>query len=238
MKNLADYISRRNFLRTAPAGGAALVLGNAAPPWLTAQEPQKQEQEEDVTPAEDLMREHGVLKRVLLIYDEVIRRVHAKKDFPPEAVSSAAVIIQTFIENYHEKLEEEHLFPRFRTARRLIELVEVLEAQHRAGRTVTEQILTLTTQRLLKARADQERLAQALHRFVRMYAPHEAREDTVLFPELAKIMSHSEYDALGDEFENIEHQKFGQDGFESMVEKVAVIEKQLGIYDLAQFTPQ
>ena len=30
---------------------------------------------------------------------------------------------------------------------------------------------------------------------------------------------------------------FGEDGFERMVDKVAGIEKKLGIYDLAQFTP-
>jgi uncharacterized membrane protein YphA (DoxX/SURF4 family) len=34
-----------------------------------------------------------------------------------------------------------------------------------------------------------------------------------------------------------EHELFGEDGFDSMVEKVALIEKQLDIYDLSQFTP-
>ena len=31
---------------------------------------------------------------------------------------------------------------------------------------------------------------------------------------------------------------FGEDGFEKMVDRVASIEKSLGIYDLAQFTPK
>jgi hypothetical protein len=35
-----------------------------------------------------------------------------------------------------------------------------------------------------------------------------------------------------------EHQLFGEDGFERMVERVASIEKSLGIYDLTQFTPK
>jgi hypothetical protein len=42
---------------------------------------------------------------------------------------------------------------------------------------------------------------------------------------------------LGEEFEENEHKRFGEDGFETMVNKVADIEKQLGIYELAQFTP-
>jgi hemerythrin-like domain-containing protein len=70
-----------------------------------------------------------------------------------------------------------------------------------------------------------------------MYNPHEAREDTVLFPAFRKLVSKHEYDSLGEEFENNEHKKFGEDGFEIMVNRVAEIEKSLGIYDLAQFTP-
>ncbi len=47
-----------------------------------------------------------------------------------------------------------------------------------------------------------------------------------------------EYDSLGEEFENNGHKIFGKGGFESIVEKVSDIEKTLGIYDLAQFTPK
>ena len=57
------------------------------------------------------MREHGVLKRVLLVYEEGIRRIDAKQDVPPDAVRNSAGIIRTFIEDYHEKLEEDYLFP-------------------------------------------------------------------------------------------------------------------------------
>ena len=71
-----------------------------------------------------------------------------------------------------------------------------------------------------------------------MYRPHEAREDTVLFPAFRKLVSKHEYDSLGEEFEGNEHKLFGSDGFETIVNKVAEIEKALGIYELSQFTPQ
>ena len=70
-----------------------------------------------------------------------------------------------------------------------------------------------------------------------MYEPHEAREDTVLFPARRDIVSKQEFGALGEDFEKKEHQLFGEDGFEHIVDRVAGIEKTLGIYDLAQFTP-
>jgi hypothetical protein len=73
--------------------------------------------------------------------------------------------------------------------------------------------------------------------FNTVYRPHEAREDTILFPSLRRIISKNEYFAPGEDFEDKEHKLFGEDGFEAMVEKVAGIEKQLGIYDLSKFTP-
>jgi len=80
-------------------------------------------------------------------------------------------------------------------------------------------------------------LRDLLYQFLRMYEPHEAREDTVLFPAFRKIVSKHEYDALGEDFEKKENQIFHGDAFEKNVDAVAKLEKELGIYDLAQFTP-
>lgn len=85
---------------------------------------------------------------------------------------------------------------------------------------------------------EKQKLVKLLSDFNIMYRPHEAREDTVLFPELVKIVSKNEYDAIGKDFEKNEHKLFGEDGFETMVDKVGTIEKQLVIYDLSQFTPR
>ncbi|PYQ47676.1 MAG: hemerythrin domain-containing protein [Acidobacteria bacterium] len=230
-----DIRDRPHFLHSA---APALLLAGASPAPArkpaAAREPQK---EEEVTPTEDLMREHGLLKRVLLVYDEVRRRIAANAEFPPDAVTGGAKIIRSFIEEYHEQLEEKHLFPRFRSHRTLVDLVEVLEEQHKAGRRVTERILALAGGGL-KGPGDRKDLAALLESFTRMYAPHEAREDTVLFPALRRLVSAHEYDALGETFEDEEHRKFGQEGFEGMVERVALLEKTLGIYDLRQFTPR
>lgn len=193
--------------------------------------------EEEVSPAEDLMREHGVLKRVLLIYQEVIERLNIKSDFPLDTILESATIIRNFIEDYHEKLEEDFLFPRFKKSNTLIELVDVLTVQHKAGRVLTDKILNLSKNKL-KTEEDKRLLSNYLNSFIKMYNPHEAREDTVLFPAFRKLVTQNEYDSLGEEFEDKEHELFGEDGFESMVEKVANIEKQLGIYDLSKFTPE
>ena len=223
---------RRSFIQRSGLLAAGLAA-TALPVNLLAKE---KDEEEEVSTNEDLMREHGILKRVMLCYEEVIRRIRGRQDFPPQAVTDGATIIRKFIEDYHEKLEENHLFPRFRKAGKLIDLVDVLYTQHEAGRRVTDRVLAAVPS--LKSQYDRDRLAGDLAAFNRMYAPHEAREDTVLFPELHKIVSPHEYDSLGEQFEKIERQTFGGDGFDIYRDKVEAIEKQLGIYDLAQFTPK
>ena len=92
-------------------------------------------------------------------------------------------------------------------------------------------------QQKIKTDEDQLKLHTYLSTFIRMYRPYEVWKDTVLFPEIRNIVSKHEFDSLGEDFEKREHQLFGSDGFEVFVDKVAGIEKQPGIYDLAQFTP-
>ena len=232
---------RREFVGAAVA---ASLAGTVSGMWTAAaraddQKPAaKGKTAEEVSPSEDLMREHGLLKRILLIYGEAIHRLKAKKDLPLKAIADSAGLIRAFVEDYHEKLEEEHLFPRFRKAGKLVALVDVLEAQHQAGRKLTDATLRLAAPQTLKSDDDRRALVVSLQQFIRMYNPHEAREDTILFPAFHEIVTQNEYDALGEDFEKKENQLFGEGGFEKNVARVEVIEKTLGIYDLAQFTPK
>jgi hypothetical protein len=41
---------------------------------------------------------------------------------------------------------------------------------------------------------------------------------------------------MGEKFEEIEHQQFGEDGFENAVKQIGEIEGMLGLTDISQFT--
>jgi hemerythrin-like domain-containing protein len=231
---------RRRFLR-ALAPGATLALAGCFPNRSGARDKTGSgptSAEKEVSPGEDLMREHGLLRRVLLVYGEAVRRLEADKDLPLEALSNSAGIIRSFIEDYHEKLEEDFLFPRFKKANKLVDLVDILLEQHRAGRRLTGTVLLLSKTQRLGITEDRKALADALNAFIRMYDPHAAREDTVLFPALHEIVTAKEFGELGEDFERREHELFGDGGFENMVNRVAAIERNFGLYDLRQFTPK
>ena len=113
----------------------------------------------------------------------------------------------------------------------------MLRTQHARGRVLTDRMLAATGAAPALDQAKREALGQDLSAFIRMYEPHEAREDTVVFPALRQVVPAKEFRDMADVFEDEEHRRFGQAGLEGVVDKVADIERSLGIYDLSQFTP-
>jgi hemerythrin-like domain-containing protein len=214
MKMADVHPSRRKFLQSTSVASAGLLI-----PAIALASPQK---------APSDQKKSG----------EDISPLTAKQTFDGSVLASAADLIRHFVEEYHEKLEEDFLFPRFRKAGKLVTLVDTLLTQHKAGRALTAQIRELASLATLKYVSDTDKLADALRAFLRMYRPHEAREDTVLFPAFRSIVSSHEYDALGEDFEKKEDERFGDEGFFKIVDQVATLEKKLGIYDLSQFTPK
>ena len=231
-------VDRRHLLGVSISTVGAIALsacGNPQPKAREAGAPA--EDDVPVTPPEDLMREHGVLKRVLLIYREGIRRVEAGDELPVQALNAGAAIIRSFIEDYHEQLEEKHVFPKLEQAGKLADVTAVLRTQHARGRVLTDRVVAATSTTPALDQAKRDAVVQDMSAFIRMYEPHEAREDTVVFPALRQVVPANEFRDMADMFEDEEHRRFGQAGFEGVVTKVADIEKSLGIYDLNQFTP-
>ncbi|MBJ6764547.1 hemerythrin domain-containing protein [Myxococcaceae bacterium JPH2] len=131
------------------------------------------------------------------------------------------------------------VLPRLVKAGQQEELVQVLLAQHAAGRKLTEAFLATAAERdALTQSAPRAQVARQLTRFTRMYQAHAAREDTVLFPAFHSLFAAKQVDELGERFEEEEHRLLGSQGFERALREVARLERTLGIHDLSQFTPQ
>ena len=192
----------------------------------------------EVTATEDLMREHGILRRALLVYQEVAVRLRQDaSSVPPDALEKTAKLFQVFGEDYHEKkLEEVFIFPAVKKVPSLAAgYVDVLLAQHARGREITDYLLSISKEDRIASNSV-EPLAKALESFVRMYEHHAAIEDTVVFPAWKIAVGTNELDALGEKFEEIEHEQFGSDGFESALKRMEEIEQSLGLWNLDMFT--
>lgn len=189
-----------------------------------------------ISPTEDLMREHAVISRLLLIFDDTSRRLSTGGGVSPRVITQSCDIIRRFMQDYHEKNEENYIFPTLKKGA-LAETIKTLIQQHEAGHGLIDQIRAIAP----KAAQDptvRARLAGLMRSFNRMYTPHKAREGSVVFPAFYKMTSTARLKKPGEAFEDREHKLFGQNGFEHIVDQVAGIEKSLGIYNLSQFTVQ
>lgn len=228
-------LSRRKLL-AGGAGLAGLALGSTGATALTMPggEPTRPA---SVPPSLELMSDHGILKRILLIYAEAGRRIGATEAAPAPMIHSAARIIHEYIEGFHEGLEEAYVFPRLKRHDRLTGTVATLLVQHARGRRITADILAATTSDSRLTGAGRRKLSKAMSAFVHMYEVHEAREDTEVFPAFRAITPERTLSELGERFAAEQRQRFGRHALADLVERVAAIEDRLGIHDLAQFTP-
>jgi hemerythrin-like domain-containing protein len=224
-----DDLSRRAAFAAAGVAASALLIAPGCARSAGG---------EDVSATEDLMREHGVLRRILVVYREtagLLRTAPAGLD--AGALGEAAALFKTFGEDYHErKLEEEHIFPAVRKGGgEAGGLVATLLAQHERGREITAFIASRCAGGKI-AEAQAEPLAGALESFARMYEAHTAYEDTIVFQAWKKALSKRQLDEAGEQFEDIEKAQFKGDGFDMAVDRLAKIEQRLGLHDLGRFT--
>lgn len=218
-----ETICRRELLRRGGAGIALFVAGG-----LVAGCKEKKEEKATVSPLEDLMREHGVLARLLLVYDDIAEKLAGKKTISLDIVKSAATVIRNFVEEYHNKLEEEYVFPRFLKNSVMNETIGVLLDQHRAGRAATDRIMAMTS--------NLKEIPPALRGYTRMFRAHAAWEESVVYPAFRGIVTGKEYRDMGELFEKREQQLFGANGFAGVVNEVSSLEKALDIGELSRYT--
>ena len=70
-----------------------------------------------------------------------------------------------------------------------------------------------------------------------MYEPHEAWEDTVIYPALRAQTSQRTLDELAERFHDLENTQYGDHALSQILGRVTGVEQMLGIADLATFTP-
>ena len=225
------YARRRWLIGTT----SALLL--ATPALAQQTTPTKTKAAEGGIPAtERLMRDSGILLRLLAIYETGGRRLGSGEDIEPTVFTQTAETMRDFVHGYHEKQEEEQVFPRFKKAGRMVDVIDVLQAQQAAGQKLTAHILELAPKSGTKN--ERQAMIDAMQASVVLYRPHVARELTDVWPTLRALLTPNEFDELSAALEKDEAEKLSKDGFDKVAKNVEALEKRLGINDLSLFTPK
>ncbi len=242
IENESTY--RRRAVVAGAGAAAALIL---APTAWAAEADKKQTQpgaetgtsmteRGALTPMEDLACQHAVARRVLLACQTSLIREGGSAEPAAKTLTAAATMLRSTVDEFHVKLEEDHLFPLFQKTGKFTDLVNTLREQHAAGRRLIDSILQASEQ--AGGNGNMESLVRNIMGYTRMLQAHTAYEETLLYPQIRVVASDADYDRLQKTLQDASRQKLGPQGFAGLLAKVADLEKSAGITGLAQFTPK
>ena len=166
-------------------------------------------------PILDLYKDHGILSRVLLIYEKWISLFD--KDVSPSIMFRAASIVRLSAEKHHERLEEKFIFPLL-AGTELDQLTKTLIRQHADGWKMTDIIIQNISNPYVPWR-----VITAAKEFITMYQRHKALEDTLIFPAVVDKLSDDSMAELGEIFESLEEEE------DTTLQKIETLEKKLDI---------
>jgi hemerythrin-like domain-containing protein len=232
----AAMIGKNALHRRALVGSLGIAGLTVALPAL-ARDEVKKGSDDVMTPAEILSRNSAVLQRVMLVYETGIRRSTDGEDIDPTVFVQCAEVARDFFHNFHEKAEQDLVYPVFTKTGRMVDLVNALSAQQGEGRKLTDRIIDEAPK--VHAKEQRDTLAGDIKSFIDLYRPHIAREETDIFPTLHNLMTGDEYGRMATELLKRETAAFGPEGgFEAAIKKVAQVEAKIGMHDLAEAPPK
>lgn len=178
---------------------------------------------------EDLMREHALLSRIMTIYEHLsVSFENGTYQLIDWTISyKCAYIVRHFIEDYHERSEEQFIFPILKKYNKHRRLINELIKQHKLGRQMTDRIIDLS-----KLKSNASELSLLLRLFCKLYRVHASREDTVIFQDLYGLLSVLQRQELTDRMQQAE----ADESFDQTLKSVEALEKKLGIHDIYTLT--
>jgi hemerythrin-like domain-containing protein len=188
------------------------------------------------TATETLMQEHGVIHRLMTVYQECADRLAAGDGIPPGALINAGALADEFVESYHEEMEERYVYPAFIEAGRMAALVTVMIRQHAVGRDLAGRAVFYAGRSDRGKPETREALIATCRSYARMYRAHAAHEDTVLLPALREVIGPGKFRQLGERFGEFARERMGTCPAVAVLERLVEIERMLGIAELDTFT--
>ena len=195
-------------------------------------------EEKESSPTEDLMKEHGVIERIMLIYQRMIEKAITGQEVDVSVIDRASKMVNEYVSKHHERDEEKYVFPKFREANYIVDLVDTLEHQHNVSRALNKEVTELSAKGAEITQDEAVRLLDLCGMFVNMYLPHISRENTILFPTFFDIVSPEYVRDIKKKMEDEEEKVLGETGFRGFVGHVAKLEKEAGCHELSQYTAQ
>jgi len=153
-------------------------------------------------PFADQRHEHDVILRVAAVMARLAERAEAGAPVDAAALRLVDTFLAGFVHGCHHRKEEQALFPVLATKGAQIKAgpVRVLSGEHEAGHVLMERL------RDAGARADATAAGKLLETYATLLRSHIAKENEIIFPLAAALLTPAEKERMAEQFEAVERE--------------------------------
>lgn len=176
-------------------------------------------------PTDRLMAEHDAIERCLEILEVALSRLESGKDAPKKAIPQMADFFRTFVDRCHHAKEEEFLFPLFE--RKGIPVkggpIGQMLLEHEEGRGLLKAFGAAAERLGAKDSKAAPELIRAGRAFASLLKEHISKENYILYPMGARLLSKEDEAWLFEAFERLEAERIGEgvhEGFHELIKEL------------------
>ena len=177
---------------------------------------------------EILMEEHRAIERVLCSLERASTRLSRGEDVYLRFFSGCSAFFKGFVDSYHHKKEEQFLFPALvqNGLPKDTGPVAIMLAEHAQGRHLAQLLGTAT----LKLQAGDERRREQVilsaTDYIKLFRQHIYKEEFLLSPLAERVIPVEQQANLGQSFERMQVEEFGEDVHEKYFGLAQRLEKE------------
>lgn len=191
---------------------------------------------QNISPTEQLSREHAILMRLLIAIENVLVKASANVGTDLMPINRAASMINDVVCGHHMRFEESYVYPRVRESGNLVDFVNLLQDQHNEARDAVRRIMDLTRTGRVDDVVQMGELVALCKAADFMFRAHIAWEESVLFTALYDLAPTTYFEDLQHKMLGEERSMFGSKGLQQLYEDLADVERAAGTEHPSMFT--
>lgn len=160
-------------------------------------------------PTDDLMDEHRVIERMLVILIKASNRLEEGKSVDSAFYVGAVDFLKNFADKCHHSKEEKLLFVKMmeRGVSGEVGPIAVMMREHQDGRAHVKNLDKLSKEKMTKSTKDG--LIKASRAYADLLSKHIQKEDNILYPMANQILDDADQRELEKGFEEVEEKVMG-----------------------------
>jgi hemerythrin-like domain-containing protein len=181
-------------------------------------------------PRDALREEHGATMKMLAALQRFISQAVELKEGETKDIEAFIEFFDIYVDRYHHGKEEQILFPALSLTPvvGIDSIIDSLMKDHRAARTIMEQIGSTAVTLHSCSEAERRELAERVDLYVDIVRKHIRKENSELLPVIEEMLSEPERLQMARDFHDVELATLGSSGLKTFFVSVQRLSQKYG----------